>query len=378
MELVQSAERAALRDVVHRYLSEHYDFQQRRRTLQSEPGFTRARWCEFAQLGWLGAAVPEALGGSGGTAGDVAVILDEFGRFLVLEPLLSCAVLPIGVLAESAGLPRYAGMVEQLASGRQLFTVAHRESPARGNVHFVETRARALPGGRYVLTGNKSNVVAATEADKIIVSARVAGGCDEPAGLSLFLLDPSLPGIEQRRYRTIDGRPAADLTLRAVEVGPDAVLGTDGSAAPVLSSAFEQFIVGSCAEAVGIMDAVVATTVDYLKTRRAYGSTLSSYQALQHRLADMLAEVELSRSMLIRALHALSAQSGHQRRKEVSGARILIGQASRFVASSAIQLHGAMGVVDEHIVGHFLKRLTVTFALCGSVEFHLRQYTTPV
>jgi hypothetical protein len=369
MQFTPSTEQAVLHDAVHRYLSDNYSFQQRRAMLQHAPGLSRERWRAIADLGWLGTGVSESFGGSGGSLDDTAVIASEFGHFLVLEPLLACAVLPACLLRLAATADQCSELLPDLVSGKQLFAVAHSEPAARGEALFVETRATPLAGGRHLLTGRKSVVISGGDADRIIVSARTENN------INIFLLDPSLPGITCRRFLTIDDRVAADFILNDVEVGADALLGTDGTAAANLERVFDHFIVAGCAEAVGIMDAVVSMTADYLKTRKAYGSVLSSFQALQHRLADMLAELELSRSMLVRALYALSVDDDQIRRKNVSGARILIGRAGRFVASSGIQLHGAMGVVDEHIIGNYLKRLSVTFALCGSVSTHLRRYT---
>jgi alkylation response protein AidB-like acyl-CoA dehydrogenase len=376
MQLVPSPEQTVLRDNVHRYLTEHYSFPQRCAMLSEARGFCRGRWKALAQLGWLGIEAPEAFGGSDDTPAETAVVLDEFGRFLVPEPLLACATLPARLLIECADAEQRSKFLRSLVSGDLLFAVAHHEVPGRGAADFVQARATTLPGGRFLLTGTKSAAVSADRADYIIVSARMHGYCDDPYGISLFLLDPALPGVTRRNFRTIDGGSAADLTLQDVEVGADTLLGADGHANRALVRASEHFVVGACAEAVGIMDAVVKLTVEHLKTRRAYGSTLSTYQALQHRLADMLMELELSRSMLMRALDALSRGDDHTRHKDVAAARVLIGNAGRFLASSGIQLHGAMGVVEEYIVGHYLKRLNVLFALCGSATFHLRQYSS--
>ena len=375
MQLLPSPEQTLLRQNVHGYLSENYSFPQRCTMLRDAHGLCRERWKALAQLGWLGIEVPESFGGSDNKPEDTAIILDEFGRFLVPEPLLACALLPARLLMESASTEQRNRLLPPLVSGNQVFAVAHREAASRGNSHFVQTRATALPGGRFLLSGTKPAVVGADRADYIILSARMHGHDDDPTGISLFLLDPALPGLKRRNFRTIDGGSSADLILQDVEVGSDMLLGTDGLAGHALAHASGHFIAGACAEAVGIMDAVVKLTVDHLKTRRAYGTTLSTYQALQHRLADMLVELELSRSMLIRVLHTLSGSDERARRQDVAAARVLIGRGSRFIASSGIQLHGAMGVVEEFVVGHYLKRLNVLFAMCGSSTYHSRQYS---
>lgn len=373
MDLAPSQEQAALRDAVHRYLTEHYSFPQRCALLEQHAG-SRTRWRTLGDLGWLGIEAPEDCGGSGGTAQLTAVLLDEFGRFLAPEPLLACAVLPTQLIVESADADQRRELLTALSAGQRLFAAAHREAAARGAAHFTSTRATALAGGRFLLSGEKSAAVGADQADRLIVSARTGANSDDPSCLSLFLVDPQLPGVTRRNFRMIDGAGAADIVLQDVEVGPQALLGADGKAGAALTRASEHFVVGACAEAVGVMDALVTLTVDFLKTRRAYGDTLSSYQALQHRLADMLIELELSRSILMRALHSLASGEDSARRKDIAGARVLVGRAGRLIAGAGIQLHGAMGVVDEYIVGHYLKRLNVLFALCGDTAVHLRRY----
>jgi alkylation response protein AidB-like acyl-CoA dehydrogenase len=374
MQLVPSSEQTILRQNVHRYLSEHYSFPQRCAIVRDEHGICRERWKTLAQLGWLGIEVPERFGGSDTTPAETAIVLDEFGRFLVPEPLLACAVLPARLLIEAAEAEQCARLLPPLVSAEQIFAVAHREAPSRGDACFLEARATALPGGRFLLNGAKPAAAGADAADRIIVSARTGGCCSDPGGISLFLLDPTSPGVARRVFQTIDGARAADLTFNDVELASDALLGGEGAAGQALIRTSQHYIVAACAEAVGIMDATVKLTVEHLKTRRAYGSTLGTYQALQHRLADMLIELELSRSMLVRALHSLSAGDEHARRKDAAAACVLIRDAGRFVASYGIQLHGAMGVVEEYIVGHYLKRLNVLFAWCGSATHHLEEY----
>ncbi len=370
MDFKPSQEQEALREVVHRYLTDNYSFPQRR-TLLEQHERLRSRWRALAELGWLGIEVPEDCGGSGGTPHLTATLLDEFGRFLVPEPLLACAVLPARLIGEAADVDQRAELLTGLSTGQILFAVAHRETAARGCVH---TRATTLPGGRFLLGGEKSAAVGGDQADWLIVSANTSGHGDDPTSLDLFLVGTELPGVARRNFRTIDGAGAADITLEDVEVDSRALLAANGQGSVALARASEHFVVGSCAEAVGIMDALVALTVDFLKTRRAYGNTLSSYQALQHRLADMLIELELSRSILMRALHSLLEGDHDARRKDTAGARVLVGRAARLIAGAGIQLHGAMGVVDEYIIGHYLKRLNVLFALCGDTTSYLRRY----
>jgi alkylation response protein AidB-like acyl-CoA dehydrogenase len=373
VDFTLSTEQIILRDAVRRHCQDKYSFQDRLAILRHPEGFSREYWKAYAELGWLGVALPEDVGGYGGSAVDLALILEEFGRALVLEPFLSCAVLGAQTVNLCSREEQRSHLLPAVIRGDLLLSLAHFEMEARGDIQFVETRATRRPTGGFSLTGRKSLVLGGGSADWLIVSARTSGDAHDWSGISLFLIRPDAPGLVRRTFRTVDGGCAAELVLADLTVESSALLGEEGQAAGALQQAVDQAIVAVCAEAVGAMDRVVTVTCDYLKTRRAYGTTLSTLQAVQHRLADMLVELELSRSMLYRALAALASSEPRGRGKALSAAKALIGRSGRFVGSQGIQLHGGIGMSDDYIVGHLFKRLTVIETLFGNSDFHLNR-----
>jgi alkylation response protein AidB-like acyl-CoA dehydrogenase len=254
--------------------------------------------------------------------------------------------------------------------GKLIVSLAHTESAARGDTACVETVAHRHPSGEYVLHGKKALVLAGPIADKFAVSTRLASENGAHGRIAVFLVDRDAPGMRRRDYHTIDGRCAADLTLEDVKVGEDALLITEEFGLLAIEEAMDFAIIGLCAEAVGAMDKIIKVTAEYLKTRRAYGSTLNTFQALQHRLADMMVELEMSRSMLYCAFAAFSGSNLVERRGVVSSAKALIGRSAKFVAANGIQLHGAQGMVDDYMIGQHFKQLTVIEAIFGCSDFH--------
>jgi alkylation response protein AidB-like acyl-CoA dehydrogenase len=376
MNFELSEEQLMIQDSVRRFCASEYEFEQRRTWHNSADGFSRAHWRTFAELGWLGIALPESVGGFGGSAVDEGIVMEEFGRALVLEPYLSCAILAArAVLA--AGTPAQSEqLLAPLITGETLLALAHNEAAARGRVAWVETTA--IPDGRggFRLRGDKTLVPGGPSADTLIVSARTAGRCDERAGISLFSVAAAAPGVQRHAYRMLDGIRVADIALRDVAVGPDALLGIEGTAFDALDLATNHAILALCAEALGAMERALWLTRDYLKTRQQYGVALSTFQSLQHRMADMLVEVEQSRSMLYQGFAAMANANPELRRKGVSAAKVQIGQSGKFVGGNAVQLHGGIGVTDEYIVGHLFKRLATAGLLFGNTDFHLQQFAS--
>ena len=375
MDFTLSADQTLIRDAVRGYCRQQYGFQARQRVLRSAGGFSRERWKTFGEMGWLGTTMPEDVGGIGGSAVDLAIILEEFGRCLALEPFVPCAVLAAEVVEAAGSREQRQLVLPPLIRGDLLVALAHAESGARGMVSFVDSRAAPQADG-YALNGRKSLVLGGGAADLFVVTARTSGAADGRDGISAFLVRPDTPGLIRRTFRTVDGGQAAELLLDDVRVGRDDLVGGEGEAIVPLEDATDRAVVALCAEAVGAMDAVVTITSDFLKTRRAYGTTLSTFQALQHRLADMLTELELSRAMLFRALGALESRDRRARRQSASAAKALIGRSGRFVGSYGVQLHGGMGMSDDYIIGHLFKRLTVIETLFGNSDFHLAQFAS--
>jgi alkylation response protein AidB-like acyl-CoA dehydrogenase len=374
MDFSLSAEQSALRDSLKRFCADRYSLQQRQLVARNEQGFSRANWNQFAELGWLGAALPEEAGGFGGSAVECAIIAEEFGRALVLEPYLAGAVVPAEAMRVSA--PKTSRqLLDSLVNGQTLFAFAHSEPDDGGSFSYVATTARKTPSGEYVLNGKKSPVPGGFHANRFVVSARTAGEPGDRDGLTLLVIDSTLPGILTRPFRLLDGTSATELQFRDVLVPPSALLGEERVALTAVEGAVAIMLLGLCAGAVGAMDDVIATTASYLKARRAYGTTLISFQALQHRLADMLIELELSKSMLYRTLSVFAGtENSAARLSAASAAKALVGRSARFVSANGIQLHGGMGMVEEYVIGQHFKQLTVFDGLYGNSDFHWAQF----
>jgi alkylation response protein AidB-like acyl-CoA dehydrogenase len=344
--------------------------------LEAPEGFSRAYWSTFAELGWLGVALPADVNGSGGGAVENALILEEFGRSLVLEPYWSCAVFAAQLLNYRATREQRFELLKPLVDGNLLIAVAHSEANAGACVEHVEAHAIDDINDGFVISGRKSLVVGGASADKFIVSARTSGATEDRVGISLFVVDRLASGLSRRHYKLLDGSVACDIEMTNVRVNKNDILGHRDSGAEAVELAVDQAAVGLCAEAVGIMDSVLYITSEYLKTRRQYGVTLSTFQALQHRMADMFVEVELSRSMLLRALSALNHEDRTARHLAALAARIHVSKSGKFVCNNGIQLHGAMGVVEEQMIGQYFKRMVVTSGLFGGVDQQLTRYSS--
>jgi alkylation response protein AidB-like acyl-CoA dehydrogenase len=299
MESWLNEEQTLLKESALRFVDKEYGFDQRRARVDSEEGFSRDTWARFAEFGWLAAAIPEADGGLGGDAVHLAVLMEAFGRGLVVEPYLASVVLGGGLLVAAGNADQKAALLPALAEGKLMLAFAHGEPRARFNLAHVETRAEAKGDG-FRLSGRKSVVFHAAGADKIIVSARNAGNARDREGISLFLLDRGAEGLHLRAYPTVDGQRAADLALDNVRVPEAALLGEPGAALPLIERVVDEAIIAVSAEAVGAMETLVAMTGDYLKTRVQFGVPIASFQVLQHRVVEMFAAAELTKALTYR------------------------------------------------------------------------------
>jgi len=365
MDFTPTAEQEALVDSVRRFRTREYDFEARRAVILSPEGMREAHWATFAELGWLGAGLAEAAGGYGGGPIETALICDEIGRGLIVEPFVAHAVAleALAVLAPDARADRIAAMI----AGEERLALAHYEAAGRGDADHVETRAEPHGTG-FRLAGAKALVAGGAQAGGFLVSAR------DGAGISLFLVPADAPGLAIRRYRTLDNHRVADLDLDGVAVGGDALVGLQSGAMPGIARALDLGAVAVCAEAVGAMDEALWITRDYLRTRRQFGTAIGQFQALQHRMADMLIEIELSRSILYHALAVLMRGDPAERAIGVSAAKVKIADAAAIVGGQAIQLHGGIGVTEEHAIGHYYRRLYVIARSFGTADTHLERY----
>ena len=374
MDFRISEEQTALQDSLKRYLAKDYSFEKRRELLRAPEGFSRDAWRQYAEFGVLALPFPEDAGGLGGSAVDTMVVMEAFGPALVLEPYLATVVLAGGLVRDAGSGGQKQSLLPAVAEGRLLLAFAHGEPGVRYDLDHVATTARA-DGEGWVLDGAKAVVLHGAAADRLIVSARSAGGARDAKGISLFIVERDAPGVSVRGYPTQDGSPAADIVLESVRVPKDALLGARDQALPAIERAVDYANAALCAEAVGIMAALNAATLEYLKTRKQFGVPIGKFQALQHRMVDMTIAAEQARSMMyLAAVRADSADAG-ERRRALAAAKAFIGQAARFVGQQAVQLHGGMGVTDELIVSHWFKRLTAIDLTFGDADHQLARFS---
>jgi alkylation response protein AidB-like acyl-CoA dehydrogenase len=369
MDFNLNPEQRLLRDSVRRFVGQEYGFEARGALVRAGQGGSARNWRTFADNGWLAAALPEAFGGLGGSLLDTAIIAQELGRGLVIEPYLGCAVLAAQTLAAGGTSAQKERLLPSLADGSRRVALAYSELASRGMPLPVTTRAERKASG-YLLHGRKSLVLGAVGADAFIVSASLAGAKDDGRDVTLLLVEGDRPGLGRQALPLHDGRWAEELTLDGVEVGEEAVLGLPGRGLPALRTGLAHGTAVLCAELVGAMEKAIEATAEYLKTRQQFGVAIGTFQSLQHRIADMAAEMELARSMLFAALASVENDKGATRQSTVSAAKALIGRAARNVCGQAIQLHGGIGMTEELEVGHHFKRAVVADLLLGSSERH--------
>ena len=373
MDLALTTEQKLLQDSVERFVDKDYPFERRRQLAAGAEGFGRDNWAKFAELGWLGIPFPSELGGVDGGPVETMIVMQAFGRGLVVEPFVSTVVLGGTLLTQGGAEAHRQALLPALAQGKLHLAFAFAEPQSRYNLADVASVARK-DGRGFVLDGHKAVVFHADSADKIIVSARTGGATREADGISLFLVDAGADGLALRAYPTVDGLRAAEVTLAGVRVDAEAALGPIDGGLALIERAVDHGIAAVCAEAVGVMAALLAATQDYVKTRSQFGVPIGSFQVLQHRLVDMFMELELSKSLAHIAAAGVSDPDPRARARAVSAAKARIGKAGRFIGQQAIQLHGGMGMTDELPVGHYFKRLTMIDTLFGDADHHLRRF----
>lgn len=365
-------EQQMLQDSLRRFLANEYGFDKRGTIIESGEGLDRTTWNAFAEMGLLGFTFPEDYDGLGGNAIDTMLVMECFGRALVVEPYLATVVLGGGLIRDLGSEAQKAEILPKIATGEHFLAFAHSEPGARYNLTHVKTTAME-DGDGYLLSGRKTAVIHGAQSNQLIVSARTDGKVNDAAGLSLFLVDRTAPGLSIQDFATHDGHRTAEIHLDNVRVKASALIGEAGEAAPAIEKAIDLGIAALCAEAVGAMEALNETTLEYIKTRKQFGVPIGKFQVLQHRMADMFIAAETAKSMAI--LAATEADSDHrdQRREAISMAKTLVGQSARYVGQQAVQLHGGMGVTEEMFAAHLFKRLTLINLLFGDADHHLAQ-----
>jgi len=367
MNFEYSEEQQQLADSLRKYLGNEYDFEKRKAIVKSEAGLSEAVWSAFAEMGLTAIAVPESDGGFGGGAVDLMAAMEACGEALVVEPLLDTVGLATRLVARQGSEAQRAALLPHLADGSLRIAVASLEPGRRYALDAQATTARAQADG-WVIDGRKSVVIGAPSAAKLIVSARTA------TGTSLFLVDAASPGLTLKACRTVDCQRAADLTLASVKVGSEAMLGAEGTGLDALDDAVDFATALLCADAIGAMKFANDTTLEYIKTRKQFGVAIGSFQALQHRMVDMMVVTEQARSMAIYAAAKVDgAADAQERRRAVSMAKVKIADACRHVSQESVQLHGGMGMTEEMKVSHAFRRLTMLAQRFGDADHHLER-----
>lgn len=347
----------------------------RMRKLRDDPaGFSRDTWRQMGELGWLGIAMPEAAGGFGGTFVDAALVLEQLGTTLVSEPVTECALVCGSALLFAGTSDQHARWLAPMLAGESVVALAWAERAGRFDPARLSTRAERR-GDTWHLTGEKVWVLAGNAADQLVVSARTSGAGGDPAGVSLFVLDAGTPGLTRQPLATMDGRRAAHVRLDCT-VPADRLLGDEGAALPALSRALDVGAAAACAEGHGVMKTALWMTIEYLRTREQFGTKIGTFQALQHRAVDMFIETELARSMAIMANILIDEEDAAERQRAVSAAKVHLAQSGRYVTQQSIQLHGGVGVTDEHDIGLYFKRMQILASLWGDEEHHLARFSS--
>ena len=372
MDFSFSEEQTLLRNMVQSFVQDNYDFDKRTKIVKSENGWSKENWQQFAELGLLAAPFSEEFGGLDGGPIETMIIMEEFGRGLVVEPYLPTVVLCGGILNRHASADQKNTYLPGLIGGENVWSLAYAEPQSRFNLADVLTSAKK-DGEGYVLNGAKAVVIGAPWADKLIVSARVSGDQRDTSGLALFVVDKASAGVSTQDYPTVDGGRASEVIFENVKVDASAMIGAEGAGFAILEEAIDFGIGALCGEAIGQMKCLHDATVEYCKTRKQFGTPIGSFQVLQHRMVDMFMEYEQSVSMTYMVNMKLT-EDQKSRAKAASGAKVQIGKSGRFVGQQAVQLHGGMGMTEELNVGHYFKRLTMIDTQFGNVDHHLRRF----
>jgi pimeloyl-CoA dehydrogenase small subunit len=367
MDFELSEDQRLLKDSISRLLADNYGFTTRRAYLKEPLGWSEKLWNQYAELGLLGLPIEERYGGFGGGAVDVMLVMEEFGRVLALEPFLASVVLGGTAVRLAGSEAQKSAVLPAVAAGGTKLAFAHGEQQARYDLTDVMTTAKR-DGGGWTIDGAKSVVLHGDCADRIVVSARTAGGRRDPDGISLFLVDANAGGLARRGYAMRDGTRAAEISLTGVR---GELLGPADQALPVVERVTQAGIAAMGAEIVGCMEAMHAMTLDYMRTRVQFGRPIGENQVMQHKAADMLIALEQGRSMAMLAAMMVDEPDAEERQRNIAMAKVGVGQAGRTVSQAAVQMHGGIGMTEEYAVGHYFRRAMTYEHLWGDSAWHL-------
>lgn len=375
MDFQLNEEQQMLQDTVARLVRGEYSFEKRLTFSETEAGFSVDFWKQLSDLGLTAVPFPEELGGFDGGGVEIQSVMTELGRGLCLEPYLQSVVFGGGLINQAGNDSQKEAWLSGIASGELQAAVALQEPQSFYDLNDVQTRADRKDGG-FVLNGHKAVVVGGHCAGLILVSARTSGDARDADGISLFALKPDTAGIERRVYPTIDGSKGCDITLRNVQVDANALLGEEGGASAIIEYQAGRAIAALCAEAVGVMEVANELTLDYLKQRKQFGVPIGKFQVLQHRMVDMMSELEQARSMAILAASVADEEQSNERRRVLAAAKNVIGRSGQFISEQGIQSHGGIGMTWEYNFAHYAKRLIMINHQLGDDDFHLERYAS--
>ncbi len=371
MDFLFTEEQDMFRDSISRYVREKYDFETRQKIIASTDGWSKEVWADFAEMGLLSVPFAEEYDGLGGGAVDIMVIMEELGKGNIVEPFLPTVVLGGGVLSEVGG-EQAKTLIPQIATGELIVGFGVAEPRSRFDLFHVEASAKK-DGDSYVLNGRKAVVLGAPIADKLILSCRTSGNTRDEDGISLFVVDAKAEGVTIESYSTIDGHRAGDVILEDVKVTAADLLGEEGKALPIIEKVTDQGISAIAAEAMGVCRKMTELTTAYTRERKQFGTAISNFQVLQHRMVDMLIHTEEMISMAY--LGALKLDEHPDERKKIlSAVKVQLGKSVKFCGESAIQLHGGMGMTEEMAVAHYFMHGTMLDVMFGNADHHRKRY----
>ena len=373
MDFSFSDEQTLLQESVSRFITNDYGFESRQKHSRSDAGYSLENWQTFAELGWLGVPFSENHGGFGGGAVETMLLMEEFGKGLVVEPYLATVVACGSALNEFGSEDQKSSFIPEIIDGSKLWALAFAEPQGRFNLADLTTTATAR-NGSYLLSGHKSVVINGPNANFFIVSVRTSGEQRDETGVSLFIIPSDAKGLSRRDYPTVDGQRASELILDNVELDEASRLGEEGQGLNILQQAIDFATLAIGSEAVGCMEVLYKDTVEYCKNREQFGQPIGKFQVLQHRMVDMFMEHEQSKSLMFMAAMRWDEGYGAEAQKAVSAFKVQVGKSGKFVGQSAVQLHGGMGMTDELNIGHYFKRLTIIDTMFGNVDHHLKRF----
>ena len=366
-------EQTMIKDSVSRFVRDEYDFDTRTKIVGSEEGISREFWSMFAELGWLSVPFAEEYGGFGGTVEDIAAVMEELGKGIVVEPYASTVVVFGGLMAASDNAALKSAVIPSIIDGSCMGSLASTEAQSRYEMADVATGATACDGG-YKISGEKTVVANGGTANKFIVTARTSGEQFDRDGVSLFLVDADAPGVEVKSYKMMDGQSAATVTFKDVVVAESQLLNAAGEGMDLIDQVMPQILMGLSAEALGIMATLNTTTVEYTKVRQQFDTPISSFQVLQHRMVDTFMACEQTKSMLYRGLCQASEDDSAALLKTVHALKATVARYGRLVGEEAIQIHGGIGMTDEYDIGFFIKRARSAQIMFGDNSYHTDRF----